>query len=632
LSQPPAEETSKNGQGDVDLQIFNHAQTDSAWPLVATDGDPLSRSALGEDWTGLGCFHLGLEATGDSFAEILQAQRNLKVLDLLQCVEQEELQIIAKQIRLLYDAKCTSDNTPVWAAAVRDLLDLFTANPDDGNPRIQVYVGLHSGFQTSGAVQFWGLYGVDPSSGVFTVFLSGKTPDRASTILHTFLSSRRLSRTECFMAELAMAEHHGALSEKWSLPSRIVHDVEQLSPMEMIIFMRRLGLLERTHDSSLMERLRACCKYQLMEVPTLSQIRAMNSTTYLSGKITPENLVASRLAWLGEKGCWHPDLSASLSLFEEVDTRLYEVLMSGQSDVLAQLGVVIQTITQKNRIDASADIFSLAVFCAFRKLALDEIYLEVLDRNPYPNTTTDQAACFAENFAVGSRCDSFFDMTPKALGRVISDRCMAHYKNHQPPPREEGFTELPTAYAAMQIDADPQDGKEAVPIYYQFTFLAIFALPALIDIMLLTTVGRGLYLTTFMSSTQKTLATTALMLALLVCGAVGSWITSGGTYYLYASGFPAMNMFVLTRFIAGIAIALVGGLGGMVAVIIVNGATAGLIFFYYFAMLTTYLLTLSVLSVYQLPGSSFQSVSISQQCLTLVSFPISSSVRYMITN
>jgi hypothetical protein len=150
--------------------------------------------------------------------------------------------------------------------------------------------------------------------------------------------------------------------------------------------------------------------------------------------------------------------------------------------------------------------------------------------------------------------------------------------------------------------------------------------------MLLTTVGRGLYLTTFMSSTQKTLATTALMLALLVCGAVGSWITSGGTYYLYASGFPAMNMFVLTRFIAGIAIALVGGLGGMVAVIIVNGATAGLIFFYYFAMLTTYLLTLSVLSVYQLPGSSFQSVSISQQCLTLVSFPISSSVGYMITN
>jgi hypothetical protein len=632
LSQPPAEETSKNDQAHVDLQIPNRALTDSAWPLVTTGGDPLSRSALGEDWTGLGCFHLGLEATEDTFAEILQAQRNLKDLDLLHCVDQEELQIIAKQIQSLYDAKCTGDSTPVWATAVRELLELFTPNPDDENPRIQVCVGLHSGFQASAAVQFWGLYGLDPSSDVFTIFLSSKTPDRASAILHTFLSSRRLSRTECLMAELDMAQHHGALSEKWSLPSRIVHDVEQLSPTETILFMRHLGLLDRPHDSVLMKRLRACCKYQLMEIPTLSQIRAMNSTTYLSGKIVPENLVASRLAWLAEKGCWHPDLLAGLSLFVEVEARLYEVLMSGQSEVLAQLGVVIQTITQKNRIDAGADMFSLAVFCAFRKLALDEIYLEVQDRNPYPNTTTDQAACFAENFAVGSRCDSFFDMTPKALGRIVSDRCMAHYKNYQPPPREEGFTELPTAYAAMQIDADPQDGKGPVPIYYKFTFLAIFALPALIDIMLLTTVGRGLYLTIFMSSTQKTLATTALMLALLACGAVGSWITSGGTYYLYASGFPAMNMFVLTRFIAGIAIALVGGLGGMVAVIIVQGITAGLIFFYYFAMLTTYLLTLSVLSVYQLPGSSFQSVSTSQWCLILVSFPISSSVGYMITN
>jgi hypothetical protein len=616
----------------VDLQIPNRALTDSAWPLITTGGDPLSRSALGEDWTGLGCFHLGLEATEDTFAEILQAQRNLKDLDLLHCVDQEELQIIAKQIQSLYDAKCTSDSTPVWATAVRELLELFTPNPDDGIPRIQVCVGLHSGFQASAAVQFWGLYGLDRSSDVFTIFLSSKTPDRASAILHTFLSSRRLSRTECLMAELDMAQHHGALSEKWSLPSRIVYDVEQLSPTETILFMRHLGLLDRPHDSVLMKRLRACCKYQLMEIPTLSQIRAMNSTTYLSGKIAPENLVASRLAWLAEKGCWHPDLLAGLSLFVEVEARLYKVLMSGQSEVLAQLGVVIQTITQKNRIDAGADMFSLAVFCAFRKLALDEIYLEVQDRNPYPNTTTDQAACFAENFAVGSRCDSFFDMTPKALGRIVSDRCMAHYKNYQPPPREEGFTELPTAYAAMQIDADPQDGKGPVPIYYKFTFLAIFALPALIDIMLLTTVGRGLYLTIFMSSTQKTLATTALMLALLACGAVGSWITSGGTYYLYASGFPAMNMFVLTRFIAGIAIALVGGLGGMVAVIIVQGITAGLIFFYYFAMLTTYLLTLSVLSVYQLPGSSFQSVSTSQWCLILVSFPISSSVGYMITN
>src|SRR5262249_27101335 len=187
------------------------------------------------------------------------------------------------------------------------------------------------------------------------------------------------------------------------------------------------------------------------------------------------------------------------------DARLYSVLMNCESDTLAQLGVVIQTIIQRNKIDAGVDIFALSVFSAFRKLALEEVYLEVLDRNPYPNHSTDQAGCFAENFALGSRCDSFFDMTPRVLGRIISDKYRAYYMKYQPPAREEGFTELPTAYAAMQVDLDPEDGEESLPLYYHFTYFGIFAVPALIDVMLLTTTGRGLYLTTFMSSTEKTM-------------------------------------------------------------------------------------------------------------------------------
>ena len=163
----------------------------------------------------------------------------------------------------------------------------------------------------------------------------------------------------------------------------------------------------------------------------------------------------------------------------------------------------------------------------------------------------------------------------------------------------------------MQVDLDPENGEEVLPIYYHITYFGIFAVPALIDVMLLTTIGRGLYLTTFMSSTEKTMATTALMLALLVCGAFGAWISSGGSYYFYANAFPAMNMFVLTRFVAGIAVALVGGLGAMVGIMVAKGIMAGLVFLFYFILLTTYLMTLSALSIYQLPGSRFQSVSIS---------------------
>ncbi|KKY22813.1 putative glycosyl group 1 family protein [Phaeomoniella chlamydospora] len=589
-------------ENEIDIIACRPSQTQYCVPT-----DPLSTSVGGDDFKGLGCFHLGLEVTPKAFADLVEAQRNLKDLDLLQRVKPEELRRLGEQIEALQYVQSTGTLTSAAYQAVRELLDLLRITNDDGNPLLQVYVGLHSGFQTSSKTQFWGLYEVDPISEGLHIYVSGKTQDRAGTILHTFLSSRGCSRSECLMAEFALSVQNHSLSETWHLPTRIVHDVEQLSPTETILFLQRLVFLRPETDSFLLARLRACCKYQLMDVPTLSQLRALNSTAYLRGEASAESLVTSRVAWFQERGCWHPDVSASISLFKEIETRLHDILMNGQSDLLAQLGVVIQGVMKRDQIDAGADIFALAVFCAFRSLALDEIYLEVLDRNPYPNHTTDQAGCFAENFALGSRCDSFFDMTPRNLGRIISDRYRVYYMKHQPPPREEGFTELPTAYASMQIDLDPQDGQEVIPAYYKITFLGIFALPALIDIMMLTTVGRGLYLTTYMTSTEKTMATTALMLALLTCGAVGSWISSGGSYYLYANAFPAMNMFVLTRFVAGIAIALVGGLGGMIAIMVVKGITAGLIFVFYFTMLTTYLLTLSALSIYQLPGSRFQS-------------------------
>jgi hypothetical protein len=566
-------------------------------------------SAGADSLDGLGCYQLGLEVTPKVFSDLLQGQRNLLDLELLQRVPGEELRGYGERIAILLNRQTSELINPAILQAVSELVGFLRTSNDDDNCRLQVYSGLHSGFQTDAETQFWGFYDVDDRSGAVKLYLSNKTPDRAGTILHTFLSSRGRSRSECFMAELAMAEQNDCLSEPWKLPLRVVDDVKQLSPTETILFLRRLVLLKRGDDSVFWSRVRALCEYQLIEVPTLTQLREMNSVAYLRGEVPADTVINARIAWLGEQGCWIPDYSAAVALFDEVDARLYEVLMNGNSEIFAKLGVVMQSVMQKGQIDAGADIFALAVFSTFRKLALEEVYLEVLDRNVLPNHATDQAGCFAENFGLGSRCDSFFDMTPRVLGRIISDRYRAYYMKFQPPQREEGFTELPTAYAPMQVDIDPADGKEVMAWYHRITFLGIFAVPALIDIMLLTTIGRGLYLTTFMTSAEKTMATTALMLALLVCGAAGSWISSGGSYYFYANAFPAMNMFVLTRFVAGVAFALVGGLGAMAGVMAAKGITAGLVFIFYFGMLTTYLLALSTLSIYQLPGSRFQSVS-----------------------
>jgi hypothetical protein len=92
------------------------------------------------------------------------------------------------------------------------------------------------------------------------------------------------------------------------------------------------------------------------------------------------------------------------------------------------------------------------------------------------------------------------------------------------------------------------------------------------DIVLLSTTGHGLYLSTAMTPDHQYYATMALMCSLLISGAIGTWISIGGTYYLISMAFSAANMFVLTRLIGG---------------------------------LTTYLTVLAVLSTYQIPGSSF---------------------------
>ncbi|KAF7587108.1 hypothetical protein BBP40_007714 [Aspergillus hancockii] len=594
---PPVVENPIDRQTTVIDELYWPSQPD------LTQSNPFSVSPAGNDYTGLGCFQLGLDCTPKDIADLVEAQHHVRDLGLLERVKADELHGIASQLRALqraHETSCAYD-------AVKELLAILGAcNGCDADP-LKVYVGLHSGFRTRLETQVWGMYEADSTPGILNIYLSAKAQDRTSTLFHTFMSSRGYSRFECLTAELALSMHTGNMSESWELPSRIVNDIEQLTPAETMLFLRRLALSQCTECSALSKKIRACCEYQLIEAPSLAQLRALSSSAYLSGEISVEDLVASRLAWYREQDCWCPEPATAISLFREVDARLPAVLISGEIQILAQLTTVAHTILQKDRIDAGADLFALAVFCAFRKLALNEVYLEVLDRNPLPNNDMLQASCFAEMYAVGARCDMYFDMAPIVLGKIIATRYRTYYNLHPPPRRDDLFTELPTAYASMDVDLDPKGGQEKLSVFYQFTFLGIFAIPALIDIIMLTTVGRGLYLTTFMSNVDKSLATLALMIALLLCGGFGGWISSGGSYYLHAMAFPAMSMFVLTRFIAGLAVAFVGGIFAMIGIGVVSGFDHGVVFFLYFLMLSTFLMTLSALSVYQLPGFQFQS-------------------------
>jgi hypothetical protein len=580
------------------------------WPLNTRPYsiDPLSFSQLGEDYTGMGCFQLGLDSSWEDFEHLLGAQQHLRDLKLLKPILPEELHRIGDQLHALYEAESLQASSSEEKTAIKQLVDLMTSIRGDDTDRLKVYTGLDTGFHKGIDSQFWGFYDSDPGSGVMNLYISSKAQDFPGTILHTYMSSLGLSRAQCFIAEVALAEQSGSLVNPWDLPKRLVQDIKQLSPSEALLLLQRLTLSTCDKHIALSARIRAYCEYHLMERPSLLQLKD-STTAYLAGEISPEELITYRIEWYHEQNSQYPDVSTAVSLFKEIDARLPSLLLAQRRDFISQLEVVFQTILEENQLDASADLFALSVICAFRKLALDEVYLEVLDRNPLPNGHADQAGCFAEMFAMGSQCDSYFDTTPNVLGTIISKRYHAYYKINQPPLRDDMATELPTAYSSNQVDLDPNAKPIALPLYYQITFLGVFALPALVDITLLTTIGRGLYLTTYMSGPEKSMATAALMVSLLLCGAVGTWISSGGSYYLHSMAFAAMNMFVLTRFIAGIAICLGGGLLGFLIIGAIKGFYSGLIFFVYLLFLTTYLSLLAALSIYQIPGFQFQSVS-----------------------
>ncbi|KAK5150465.1 hypothetical protein LTS14_010155 [Recurvomyces mirabilis] len=589
-------------------RLSSSASWELTAPMISRDIqlDPFTYSRSGREYPALGRFPIGQDADPQEFLELVEGQRRLKDLGFLERITVDELGEMEAKLKSFVEKYEAQRISPATIVQMRELLDLVAASDSSKNDSLQIYTGLHAGFRKGEAVQFWGLYSFE-SFGCTNIYLSRSCVDRLGILLHTFLSSKQVDRANCFLAENLLADHCSTFSEKWQLPKQITHDVEQLTSTEATILLRRLALSEDSDCPQLAKRVQSCCEYQLIEVPSLTALRDLNTSAYLSGEVSIEQLVDSRLTWYREQGCHQPERDAAIALFKEIQARIPGMLLTQDSELLSHVEACLDTVLQKGEIDAAADFFALSVFCAFRRLAVDEIFQEVRDRNPLPNRFADQAACFAEMFATGSQCEAYLDMKSIALGRILAQKYHNYYLKHQPPQRDDKTTELPTAYASKLVDEDPSSGRVSPPLLYTISFLGIFAVPALIDILLLTTIGRGLYISTYMSDLEKTSATIGLFIGLLTCGAIGTWIGSGGSYYFFAMAFPAMNMFVLTRLTAGIAICLGLGIVVLVVVGIAGSFYAGWIFFFYFALLSTYLTLLATLSIYQVPGFAFLS-------------------------
>lgn len=580
--------------------------------------DPICMSAVGNTYNELGCFPLGLDLTLEDHQEIIFSQRNLRKLDLLDTVSAADLREYGILLASFSDSdQLSSDlyesDLSQTQVAIEELAATLEASQDDVVEGVRVFLGLHSGFQRTPEKQFWAVAHLH-SADIVDIYISKTVQDVIGTLLHTYLSARGLTRRQCLSAEIAFSRWNKTLNE-FNLSPRIAQDIDLLTPEESLQLLQRLSRAPESERDPLILGLNAAIHDKLVALPVRNQLKANNTIGFLSGDVSAEEMIKTRLDWHCQSKRQHPTLEGGMLIFREVEATIISALNNRNHQSFQTIADSLGRLLNNSKVSAIGDLFALSVFSVMRKLAFEEIYIEVTDRNPLFNNQSDQAAAFAELFALGSRCQAFFDVTPSQFGELLINKFNDHYSKpeHQPPKFVETSAGLPTAYAEAQIDVDPNYKSKGIPGFKQFTFMSVFAIPALIDILLLTTTGHGLYLSglkeghDFMTQEEQHSATTALMISLLLSGAIGTWISCGGTYYLSSMAFSAMNYFVVTRLLGGFAFTLIVGVVGFIAFICTSNFHAAIVFFLYLIVLTTYLSLLAALANYQFIGSDFLS-------------------------
>ncbi|KAH9222558.1 glycosyltransferase family 4 protein [Leptodontidium sp. 2 PMI_412] len=581
------------------LSLLDHKSTDA-----------ISASPRGLCFNYLGCFPLGFSVSPKNFGDVARSQQQFRDLGLLDEINPSRLRDIGAKLQLFcentngQDVRHGSD----WVAAIQELAVRLSTPVSSSPSPIRAHIGLDSGFQIQPGTRFWSVYGYD-EDGVLDIYLSRNVQDITGVILHTYLSSQGCPRHECFQMETKFAEWSKDLVLPLALSGRVLNDLSLLSPTELLKFLQHLTVTPVTRDPMLISSLRAACERQLLGSTDFAQLKELGTTGYLSGRASAQDLIYARIHWYQRTGCQHPEPSRALDNFLQIGISVTKILKDRDIIALQKITDCLAGCIETHRFDTRVDLMSFSIFCAMRKHAFDEAYMEVTDRNTLFNDQSDQAAAFAELFATGARCEAYFDLTPSAFGKLLSDRYRAyhHQLGHEPPIWTDANPATPSAYAAAKIDVDPNPVKTNMSATQQFTFLSVFAIPALLDILLLTTTGHGLYLSSFMSEMEIHSATLALMISLLISGAVGTWITCGGSYYLISMAFSAMHMFVVTRMVGGLAFTLAIATIGLTAIGAISGIGAGIVFFLYLIALTSYLTLLATLANFQYPGSPFNS-------------------------
>lgn len=226
----------------------------------------LSNSPSGDSYTGLGCFPLGHHTTPTETADLIKALRALREHKLLQRIPPSAYDAVKAHLAPLKQAQVFwahhARDAPV-AHAVHELLDLLDGKSD----ALNIYIFPDSTLLRAAAPVVWGLSERETHAGTTRthLYISGKQEDLAGAVMHVFLSSRGISRLQCFLAEYVLADQAERLTEDWELPGRVQGDFAVLTREEVGVLRGRLDEEGKIEAPVLLAKLAGVCEEVLGE-------------------------------------------------------------------------------------------------------------------------------------------------------------------------------------------------------------------------------------------------------------------------------------------------------------------------------------------------------------------------------
>ncbi|KAM0575553.1 hypothetical protein ACHAP9_000816 [Verticillium nonalfalfae] len=601
------------------------------------DGDEAMAAAAALFWdtdrdgamlSSRGAFPLGSEPRPEHHDAVVETQVHLAKLRMLHTIEGVEEQALLASLKALAAH-------PSCDLGVHDLVKGLVSRD------VRVFKGLATGFRCAeGEAHFWGVAKRrgDGEASV-DIFLSQKAPQDASVVLHTWLAHCGRPRVERFEQELLLEQVVGLEDASGcGLPTSLRAAVDRATVAELLVLRQRLrsSRAATAHaPHALEEGLQRYCRSNLIADTTKTFWTNTCARKVLDRSMTMRDLIQLRLEHHTRQGATElPALDDLERLYDMVDEAVEKSLFYGRRELMnvvikALLDCYAPTAEQGKAVDVNADLFALLFFSVLRRSAFEDVYLEATDRCPLFLSQPDQAAVFSELWILGSQCENYFGLPPRDIGVVIYDRYNRFLAGRPPMAVDRQNNEIMTMYSstdtvplpeaaatAATIEAAEEAQARLTPHEWMQVWkkriaaasaMSIFCLPAIVDVLLLTLVGRGLFMTAFMQPDHVEAAGYALLTSLLLTAGVTGWVGSTGNYYLPHYAYDNMIYFHVQRLSGGFVLALLISIGGIIGFGLRESVGAGFVFAAYLLNVSTYLNLLGVMSTMHQNGSPLSS-------------------------